>query len=253
MCSFWGGRQLAKVSTRARAWIGQAHEARKIAERVYDEKFLASLGKKCAFDALDAHRAQELRRIAANYIRIRLGDDDYAGLKKSEKSYRSLLALTDRFLKTLGDSYRSPDFYNIATEMHICALGRREPLPQKDFPKLTEHQRNLEAHYRELIRLTELLKATLHAGIERSKTKRGPKRDPATQYLVTMAAEFWSHWLKRKFTIDYHKGSGHSRAYDFVLLLFGPLEDIAPTSLVTAMRAEIATRHKQIPGLRKSR
>jgi hypothetical protein len=215
-----------------------------IINRTYDDEFLSALGAKFKFDAHTTAHANEIRRIGENYIIYRQSAHEDVQAAKSQKSYCAFLNVTDQFLTSLQEAYKNPDFYNIATEMQICARGRDEPEPQKEFPKLSEHQRTAEAHYRELVRLTELLKGTLIQGIARSKRKRGPKPDPALEYLVKLGAVFWTLSLEHEFTLDYHKGSGHTPAFYFVQALLSPLEDVGETKIVTAMRAEIKELRK---------
>jgi len=153
--------------------------------------------------------------------------------------------VTERFLESLTTSYGHEDFFNIATEMLVYARSCGEPEPQKHFPELTDHQRNVEAHYRELVRLTKLLEATLLHGIKRSSPKRGPKPNLAVLHLIMSSSVFWTVDLRRAFTIDYHEGAGLTRAFEFVQTLLRPLDDVADKRIITAMRTEIAERGKR--------
>lgn len=211
-----------------------------IAAKAYDDEFLAALAEKFDFDARNPEFADELRRIARIYILDRRHDGDNEWPQNALKSYRSFLKTTDAFLKWLRESYGHPDFYNIATEMLVMARARSrpEPEPQNKFPGLTEHQRHVEAHYRELLRLTELLRATLVRRIKLSKRKPGPRPDETLRHFVIGCSEFWIHQLGRKFTIDYHNGAGLTRAYEFVRMLLEPLDNVSEKDIVNAMRAE---------------
>lgn len=189
---------------------------------------LQSLADKFKFNALQPEYAQEIRRIGRNYIiDRRLEDEDDERPSRSRKSYRAFLKVTEPFLEWLKNSYEHSDFFNVATEMLLHARNRKEPEPQRQFPTLTEHQRNVEAHYRELLRLTELLRATLVHRIESLKPKRGPKPDFALQHLVMSSAEFWTVELCRRFTVDYHEGSGLTHAFEFVRAVLDPPDKVA--------------------------
>lgn len=217
-----------------------------IAQVAYDDAFLATLKADFNFDASQPEFVDELRRIARIYILDRRHNDDDEWPRNAQKSYRSFLKTTDAFLKWLKESYEHPDFYNIATEMLIVARARTrpEPEPQTEFPGLTEHQRHVEAHYRELLRLTELLKATLARRLGVSKRKPGPKPDFALRHFIIGCSELWTRQLDRKFTIDYHKGSGLTPAFAFVEALLKPLDKVSKREIITAMRAEISALGK---------
>ncbi len=230
--------------TRARADTDDDQSHLAIVERVYTDEFLSGLKEKFGFDALKPGLVRLIRRIGENYIFERRFEDDGDGDQKSRKSYRAFLKVTEPFLEWLKKSYEHPDFYNIATEMLMIAQGRKEPEPQNEFPGLSEHQRRVEAHYRELVRLTELLKATLTHRIDHLKPKPGPKRDSALERLVASTAVLWTFDLGRGFTLDHHQGAGLTQAFEFVRALVKPLDDITDDKIITAMRTEIAERGK---------
>jgi hypothetical protein len=233
--------------TRAKADTDDNQTYQAIIDRVYTDEFLLALKVKFDFDAPRPDLAQQIRRIGRNYIFERRFEDDIDRDRKSRESYRAFLKVTEPFLEWLKKSYEHPDFYNIATEMLMISQGRNEPEPQSQFPDLSEHERRVEAHYRELVRLTELLKATLTHRIDFLKPKRGPKRDFALEHLVISAAVFWTFDLGRGFTLDHHKGAGLTKAFEFVRTLAKPLDDIPDDKIITAMRTEIAERGKGIP------
>jgi hypothetical protein len=230
--------------TRARADTDDDQSPWVIADRLYTDEFLSGLKETFKFDALKPDLAQRIRRIGENYIFERRFEDDGDRTQKSRESYRAFLNVTEPFLEWLKKSYEHPDFYNIATEMLMIAQGREEPEPQNQFPGLSEHQRRVEAHYRELVRLTELLKATLAHRIDHLKPKPGPKRDFALERLVSSTAVFWTIDLGRRFTLDHHQGAGLTQAFEFVRALVKPLDDISDDKIITAMRTEIAERGK---------
>lgn len=231
---------------RARIDPGDDHDPSAIAEMAYDDEFLSTLTAKFKFDARDPTLADELRHIARIYIVDRRLEELDGRPTRVRKSYREFLKVTDAFLIWLKKSYEHPDFYNIATEILFVA-GRREPEPQNDFPGLTDHQKRVEAHYRELLRLTELLRATLSRRISLLKPKPGPKPDETLRHFVIGCSEFWTHQLGRKFTIDYHKGAGLTQAYEFVQMLLEPLDNFSEKDIVTAMRAEKSPIRKSKP------
>lgn len=221
-----------------RARIDDGQNPSAIAEKAYNNEFLSALGAEFEFNACDQKFAHELRHIAHVYILNRRPDDFDKRQKSARKSYQEFLKVTDAFLNWLRKSYGHPDFYNIATEMLMMANARREPQPQNNFPGLTDHLKRVESHYRELLRLTELLQATVIRRIKKSKRKPGPKSNEALGFFIIGCSEFWTHQLGRKFTIDYHKGAGLTQAYKFVRMLLEPLDNVPEKDIVTAMRAE---------------
>lgn len=232
--------------TRARADIGDYKDPWDIATAAYDDEFLAMLKQEFEFDSLEPKRTQSIRYIGRQYILGRRLEDDQEFYKRSQAEYRNLLKETDHFLELLKKSYNNHYFYNIATEMLTLARGMNLPEPQSDFPDLTEHQRDVESHYRELVRLTELLKIAADHGMKFAKreVRPGPKMNFGLELLVRKAADFWIGELKRKFTVDYHQGSGLTPAFEFVRALVKPLDDVPDDRIITAMRGEITERRK---------
>ncbi|MDE2166561.1 MAG: hypothetical protein KGJ66_09525 [Alphaproteobacteria bacterium] len=229
---------------RARIDNDDGHSSWEIAEKAYNDKFLSALGSEFKFTALDPKLAYELRRIADNYILERRFGDLHELPATARKTYQDFLKVTEAFLNWLKKSYDHPHFYNIATEILMTARGRREPETQTDFPGLTEHQKRVESHYRELLRLAVLLRATLIRRIKSLKRSPGPKPDTALRHFILGCSEFWTHQLGRKFTIDYHKGAGLTDAFKFCRALLQPLERVREKDVVTAMRAEKSLSRK---------
>lgn len=193
---------------RARIDANGTGNPRAVAKRVYSREFIARIGNEFGFDPFEGNRVDDLRWFARTYIlnrRLESKWDERARLRRSGKSYGEFHEVTQDFLSWLKKSYGHADFYNIATEMLFVARSRREPEPQNNFPKLTEHQRRTEAHYRELLRLTEILAATLARGLRESEPPRGPIPDQPLRHFVSSCAGFWMYDLGRPFTIDYAK------------------------------------------------
>jgi hypothetical protein len=228
---------------RARIDSDESERPADIARRVYTQKFLAEIGGKFKFDPFTRNRASDLRWIARTYIlnrRLEISWDEHGRRMQSLKSYREFYKVTVSFLDWLKKSYDHADFYNIATEMLLVARNRGESDPQNEFPKLDAHRRSVEAYYRELVRLTEILEATLERGILNATPRRGPRPDDTLRHFVSSCAAFWMADLKRRFTIDSHAGSGTTRSFEFVKRLLDPLDEIDDKKIVTAIRAENA-------------
>ena len=86
-----------------------------------------------------------------------------------------------------------------------------------------------------------LLDNAADKGIEDFAPERGRKRNYPVENFVRRAHYIWVKMLGRPFTVDYHKGSGLTPAFDFVYYLLHHLDDNIPENgIVTAMRKVIA-------------
>lgn len=232
--------------TRARADTSDKEGPLAVATAAYDDKFLAALKQGFKFDSLRPEWANTIRHIGRQYILGRRMEDDQDFYQSAQAEYQSLLQETDHFLEFLKKSYDNPYFHNIATEMSTLAGRMDLPKPQRNPSDLKEQERADKSHYRELMLLTEMLKATASHGMEiaRREIRPGPKKNFGLELLVRKAADFWTGELKRGFTVDYHKGAGLTPAFEFVCTIVKPLDDVPDEKIITAMRGEIKERRK---------
>lgn len=208
------------------------------AGEAYSDEFLAELGVEFEFDALAPKMAQEIRGIGVRYFAdIRIFRDDPDREERREE-YCRLKRLTADFSELLTQ----PEYGEVASDLFDAALRLREPPPQTNFPELSEFEKTRGAPYlAELQRLLRLLAEAAEYGVRAYSPQRGRKRNYVVENFARRAAYVWAHMLKRPYTIDYHQGSGVTRAFDFVRTLLNKIDpDVSDTAIVTGMRIAVA-------------
>lgn len=222
----------------ARVDSGTEHP-RKIARCVYSDQFLSGLKERFGFDALEPNIAAELRDIAFRYIVFRR--EGYAESRKSSRrEYLDLLKATEHFI-TLLKPYEER---GIASDMQLVAPPQpNSKMFSGNLSRPTDQPQYAdETHYGELLRGLQLLKATANWHAHFLASRGGRPKNLGLQELTRKAAELWITQLHRRFTVDYHRGSGLSTAFEFVQALVAPLDDVTDPQIITAMRALIASR-----------
>jgi hypothetical protein len=212
------------------------------AQRLYSDDFLTRLGTRFGFDGLEPELALELRRSARFYLAHR-EQSKADGVNTDRQEYRALQKAALKFIEIIEAAQDDSD---IATDMYITARNLKpgdNPFGITDLPESQIEGRN-DRHYRHLLVLTRLLvEAIKHQG-DVVKLPSGPRKNVALESLVQSASYFWSRYLGRKFTVDYHQGSGLTEAFQFVRTLLEPFGDIiGDRQIITAMRAEIKSRN----------
>ena len=204
-------------------------------ENAYSNEFLRQLGAKFDFNASVEEYAREINDIGERYFRDLSIFKDYGDRRECREQYKRLKKKITNFAEFLA----KPEYTDIETDMYFAALRLREPAPKTEFPQLTEHQKKRGAPYfAELIRL---LDNAADKGLEDFAPERGRKRNYPVENFTRRAHYIWAEMLGRPFTVDYHKGSGLTPAFDFVKYLLHHLDDDIPENgIVTAMRKVIA-------------
>ena len=153
---------------------------------------------------------------------------DYKALKKKVSEFRTFL--------------EQPEYSDLTSDLYLAALHRDEPAPETDFSEITDFERMRGKPYLfELKRLLSLLEDATDIASDYSAVPKGRKPDYPLLGLVRRLAYVWTDLLKQKFSIDYHKGSGLTSAFQFVsLVVRGVVPDIRETEIVTAMRTIVS-------------
>ncbi|MEZ5997544.1 MAG: hypothetical protein R3B98_02490 [Hyphomonas sp.] len=153
---------------------------------------------------------------------------DYKALKKKVADFRAFLD--------------QPEYGDLASDLYLAALHRNEPAPETDFPETTDFERTRgEPYFLELKRLLSLLEDATDLALDNSTVPKGRKPDYPLLGLVRRLAFIWTELLKQKFSIDYHKGSGLTPAFQFVsLVVRKAVPDIREAEIVTAMRTIVS-------------
>lgn len=214
-----------------------------IVDEAYSGEFLVELGANFNFDALTPKMAQEIRVAGWRYLAdTAIDNDDGSMLANSRKEYRALKKQIANFAELLA----RPEYGDISSDIYFAALRAGAEPPKTDFPHLSEFEMTRGAPYlAELTRLLNLLETAANEGIKNSSPARGRKKNYAVENFVRRAAPIWIEYSGKPFTVDYHKGSGVTQAFDYVKTLIHRLDpDIPEKSIVTAMRAIIAENNK---------
>jgi len=228
---------------RARVDDGLEHP-RVIAGRVYSDRFLSGLKAEFGFDALKPTIAAELRDIAFAYIVFRREENQPAYRRTTRRQFLALQTATERYLSLL-EQHQQRD---LASDIHLVMSLEYAANKEMTIPRIAGSKRfDGIAYLRDLIRLLELIKQTANRQAHFFEARGGRPKNLGLEELTRKAAELWSKQLKRRFTLDYHEGTGLTAAFKFVRALVAPLDEIPDRQIVTAMRAQIATRHGPRP------
>ena len=161
---------------------------------------------------------------------------DYKALKKKVSEFRTFLT--------------QPEYGDLASDLYLAALHRNESAPETDFPEITDFERTRgEPYLLELKRLLSLLEDATNIALDNSAVPKGRKPDCPLLGLVRRLAYVWTELLNQKFSIDYHKGSGLTNAFQFVSLVVQRIvPGIRDTEIVTTMRTIVSELNLKAPG-----
>lgn len=160
---------------------------------------------------------------------------DYKALKKKVSDFRTFL--------------EQSEYSDLASDLYLAALHRNESAPETDFPEITDFERTRgEPYLLELKRLLSLLEDATNIALDNSAVPKGRKPDYPLVSLVRRLAFIWTELLKQKFSIDYHKGSGLTPAFEFVRLVVERIiPDVRETEIVTTMRTIVSELNLKAP------
>jgi hypothetical protein len=215
-----------------------------IARRVYSDQFLSGLNAQFGFDTLEPDIAAELRDIAFRYVVFRREENQPAYRKTTRRQFLALKKATERYLTLLAHHQKR----DLASDIHLVASLEYVEKENRNLPRVAGRKRfDGNAYLQELGRLLELIKRTGSWHARSLGTRGGRPKNLGLEELTRKAAEFWRTQLNRRFTVDYHQGTGLTPAFKFVRALVAPLDDIPDRQIITAMRAQIAARHGPRP------
>ncbi len=207
----------------------------------FSPEFIVNLGDEFKFDGNSQKIIDEINYIRSGYVIARNADGHEAYSKSARKKYIEINKSIHEF-RTVLEKHESQD---LASDMYYGALGLNEPKPETEFLELSEFEQTRgKPYYLELLRLLMILEAGVEKTIDNLSPTRGRKRDYAIEAAVRRAADFWVIFLKRRFTVDYHEGSGFTQAFQFVQKLLNEIEPVPNKKIITAMRSEISNRNK---------
>lgn len=168
-----------------------------------------------------------------------------ADRKAATADYKSLKEIASEFRTFLEQQ----DQDNLVSGLHFAALHKNAPVPQTNFPEITDFEKtNGTPYLLELKRLLALLEYATDLALEKSTVPKGRKRNQPLESLVRRLAYVWEQLLDQKFTIDYHKGSGLTPDFEFVSLVVERIiPEVGETEIVTAMRTIVSELNLKAP------
>lgn len=204
-------------------------------------EFFEKLRTQFAFDAGDERIMRELSSLFRRYPRDKRVLSDNFDEQALRKRYQNLKIETERFRALLFSS----DYEGLETDLYYAALHENDRTTNPDIPEVGGAEgRKGSAYLADLDYLLSLLLVAAESGSDRFAPAKGRKRNYALENTVRRIAYFWSDTLNRRFTLDYHEGSGLTPAHDFVKTIFAKLDpEITENELVTVMRRIVSERN----------
>ncbi len=202
------------------------------------EAFVQELGIRFQFDATRPDLLRELNYIARRYRRDLLLFDKASDLEPERTAHRKLREQ----IESLRQSLTLPEFEALGSEIYLTlrtAYSEPDKVSRLPIPSAAVGDHFL----RSLDDFLSLVSVTARNVEQRSAPPKGRKPNFALECLVRNIAYLWADILKRPFTLDYHKGSGVTEAFEFVKAIAGFVDpDIPETKLITATRTIISER-----------
>lgn len=210
-------------------------------ERGADVEFVGQLSEQFAFDPKDESILRELTALLRRYPLDKRVLNDNSDERTHRKRYLSLKAETERFRALLSSS----EYEDLETDLYYAALHGNDRTTNPDIPVISGSEgRKGSAYLADLDYLLSLLLVAAESGSDRFAPAKGRKRNYALEKTVRRIAYLWSDTLNRRFTLDYHEGSGLTPAHDFVKTIFAKLDpEITENELVTVMRRIVSERN----------
>ncbi|KCZ62142.1 hypothetical protein L53_12920 [Hyphomonas sp. L-53-1-40] len=215
-------------------------------ETVLPDAVLDDIAEQLGLQPFSDNVRKDLRSTVRRYsFYQRIFGSHEANRKAATADYKSFKETVSEFCAFLEQQ----DQDNLASDLHFAALHRNAPLPETNFPEIADFEKtNGTPYLLELKRLLSLLEYATDLGLEKSAVPRGRKPNHTLESLVRRLAYVWEELLDQKFTIDYHKGSGLTPAFEFVrLVLERIIPDIGETEIVTAMRTIVSKLNQKAP------
>lgn len=199
------------------------------------------LGARFGFDSLHFDIGSELGRIARRYQRDLTLFDDAAQRGEERQNYRHL----GKQVQDLRTLLAEPDFEALGSELYLYLRTHAQGSGHDLIRLPTVPNSSAGEHLlKTLDNLLELVSSAAEETQIRNALPKGRKPDYPLECLVRNIACLWSDILHRPFTLDYHKGSGLTEAFDFVKSIVGVIAPEVPENrLITIMRTIIAERN----------
>lgn len=203
---------------------------------IYTDEFIAELAHDFDFDASSNHVLSRLYEIPFRYHLGNRIDHKGEGLKEARKDYERLQKALVTFQQELEK------FHGTGIDMELWegakALPMFDPdLDARNYPEFV--YKSSIAYYFEFFRYLNFLQLGIHKQIGRLKSVGGRPKRFGLSLAVSYISQFWIIDLNRRYSLDYHQGSGISEAFAFTSRLIQQIEPVEERKIVTAMRALI--------------
>lgn len=183
----------------------------------------------------------ELKALFRRYLFDKRAFSDHSKEDSLRESYRRLKSETERFRTVISSS----DYVDLETDLYWAAIHKYEAQSNPDISVISGPGANRgHAYVADLEYLLSLLEFAAETGIERFAPAKGRKPNIALKNAVRRIDYIWSETLERRFSVDYHQGSGVTPAFVFVKTIFETLDsEITEKEIITEMRDVISDRN----------
>ena len=209
-------------------------------DTIITEQFLAGLRARFEIDIETSALADELKLIVRRYaVDLRVFNDE-ATERTLRTNYQTLKSETERFRGLLSE----PEYDDLETDIYWAARHKIAPVSDANIPVIGHaHEKPGSSYLAELENLLALLDSAADLGTARFAPAKGRKRKYALENLVRRLAYVWADMFGRKFTVDYHQGSGLTEAFAFASVVVAEMDSaITENEIITAMRTIITER-----------
>ncbi len=208
--------------------------SQKLLTQYYPDTVLAGLASRYEFNVDDTKIRHLLGRALSALYRNGTAKEARETAKANRKHFKQALD----HLKQLEASLEQVE--GLGSYIFLDdILKRYEPSAkiQTDNPTATS---KLEGEF--LNTSLSVLRSVLEDNLEWLHDKGGRPRNKGLQGFTEYMWMLWAGELGRPFTLDYHKGSGTSQAFQFVDDMLAPAYDATESEIITAMRYVIAKK-----------
>jgi len=219
-----------------------------ICSEAFDQTFLSELGAEFGFDPIATNAKWWVHKAGVHYLRGRRAED-FSKPRELRAECENTLGLCRELTKFLTEPKSGFTFLSL----HDAAkeIGVRPPYYGPE--QKPDHLWELGAHDSVLKDLVKVLDRALEIEIGMMNPDKGGRPSnlgmfPSLEYL----AEFWESQLVRRYTLDHHKGTGLTPAFNFSKKVILRLDDVPESQLITGMRKVVGERRDHINRPKKS-
>lgn len=207
-------------------------KSQKLLLQYYPEPVLTGLGLQYGFKSDDTQIRHLLGKALSTLHRHSMGHE----ARETERANRAHIKKTLDHLERLETSMHKIEDLDGSIFLDEV-LKLYEPTAEIQIDNPMTLGRNEEEF---LDRSLSLFRSFLQSKLKRLDSKGGRPRNKGLQGFTEYAWMIWTNELGKPFTLDYHKGSGTSPAFQFVKDMIAPAYEASDREIVSAMRYVIA-------------